>query len=330
MATTIYTDMEDDTQKWYNKVLLVRALPNLLHDRFGMQKPLPTKNTRKVLFRRWDALSVATTALTEGTTPAGSSLAKTEVNLTMAQYGDFVTVSDFLTWTSRDPVLTEAAAVLGEQAGQSIDQIYRDVLVAGTSTQFANGSARTDVNTIIEAADLNQVTRTLKVNNAKFFTKMMLGEDRVGSTPVRASFWAIVHPDVEFDLEGVTGFIGRAEYPGGMDAMDPFEIGAYKRNIRFVSTTHGKIFLGGGTSGGSSVKETTSNADIYATLVFGREAYATVPLSGHAMENIIKPLGSSGTADPLNQRATSGWKATTASVILNNNFMTRIESAASS
>jgi len=45
------------------------------------------------------------------------------------------------------------------------------------------------------------------------------------------------------------------------------------------------------------------------------------------VKNIIKPLGSAGTADPLNQRATSGWKATFVAKILNNAFMTRIVSA---
>ena len=330
MATTLYTALEDDTQAFYNRVLLVRALPNLLHHLFGITKPLPTKSTRKMTFRRFNALAVATTALTEGTTPAGSSLAKTDVTVTISQYGDYITVSDVASWASRDSVLTEAAEVLGEQAGQSIDQVYRDVLVAGTAVTYSNGTARTAVNTVLAAAALNKAVRALKVQNAKFFTRMVKPSSGVGTTPIRVAFWAIVHPDTEFDLEGISGYIGRAEYPGGTDAMDPYEIGAYKRNIRFVSSTAGKKFAGGGAAGGSSVKETSALADVYATLIFGKEAYGIVPLSGHSLENIVKPLGSAGSADALDQRATSGWKAATAAVILNDNFMQRIEAAASS
>ena len=44
--------------------------------------------------------------------------------------------------------------------------------------------------------------------------------------------------------------------------------------------------------------------DVYATIIFGSDAYGTTRISGEAMKNIVKPLGSAGTADPLDQRAT--------------------------
>jgi N4-gp56 family major capsid protein len=321
-----YIELDDDTQMFYNRVMLVRALPNLAHDRFGQKKELPTRNTRKMLFRKYNALSTATTALTEGVTPAGSSLAITDVSVTLSQYGDFVTVTDVATWASRDAVLTEAAEVLGEQAGQSLDIIYRDVLVAGTNVQYSNGAARASVNTVISATPIDKVIRQLKVNNAKFFTSMIKASTGVGTSPIRAAFWAIVHPEVEYTLEGVTGYKTRESYPAQTSAEEG-EVGAY-RNVRFVSSTQAKIFLGGGASGGSSVKETSTLADVYATMVFAKNAYAIVPLSGHSLENIVKPLGSAGSLDPLNQRATSGWKAMTAAKILDDSFMSRVESAA--
>ena len=43
--------------------------------------------------------------------------------------------------------------------------------------------------------------------------------------------------------------------------------------------------------------------------------------------NIVKPLGSAGSSDPLDQRETSGWKASLTAVILNDAFMVRIEHA---
>ena len=69
--------------------------------------------------------------------------------------------------------------------------------------------------------------------------------------------------------------------------------------------------------------------DIYATLVFGENAYGTTSLADGGLEHIVKQLGSAGSSDPLNQRATVGWKATKVTVRLVEAFMIRIETAAS-
>lgn len=329
----IYTSLDDDTQSFYNKTLLVRALPNLLHDKFGQQKPLKNNSTRKQTFRRYNALSTNITPLIEGVTPLGKDLTKTDVTVTLQQYGDFITATDVVTWVSRDQVLTEAAEVLGEQGAQSVDQVWRDVLVAGTNVfcatddSGATDSTRTNVDGLINAIFLDKLQRQLKQQNAKFFNKMVNASTGVGTVPIRQSFWAITHPDVEYTLEGISGFRAIHEYGQQQSVMQPYEIGAYK-NIRFCSTTFAKIFLGGGASTASGHKGTTGKEDVYATLVFGMNAYGIVPLTGHSFENIVKPLGSGGTADPLNQRATSAWKAMTAAIILNDAFMVRGETGA--
>ncbi len=67
--------------------------------------------------------------------------------------------------------------------------------------------------------------------------------------------------------------------------------------------------------------------DVYATLVIADNAYGTTELAGGGLEHIVKQLGSAGTADPLNQRATVGWKATKAAARLVEAFMIRIETA---
>ena len=67
--------------------------------------------------------------------------------------------------------------------------------------------------------------------------------------------------------------------------------------------------------------------DVYATMVFGENAYGTTEITGGGLELIVKQLGSAGTADPLNQRATVGWKATKVTVRLVEAFMVRIETA---
>lgn len=69
-----------------------------------------------------------------------------------------------------------------------------------------------------------------------------------------------------------------------------------------------------------------SGKPVYSTLVIGADAYGVTDIKD--VENITKQLGSGGTADPLNQRATMGWKAHHLAKILSNEYMVRIETVA--
>lgn len=64
---------------------------------------------------------------------------------------------------------------------------------------------------------------------------------------------------------------------------------------------------------------------VYATLILGDNAYGVTEVSGGGLQYIAKQLGSAGTADPLNQRATCGWKATKVAERLVEEYMVRIE-----
>jgi N4-gp56 family major capsid protein len=67
--------------------------------------------------------------------------------------------------------------------------------------------------------------------------------------------------------------------------------------------------------------------DVYSTLLLGSDAYGITKVTGGGLETIVKQLGSAGTADALNQRATVGWKAIKTAVILVDSYMLRIETA---
>lgn len=65
--------------------------------------------------------------------------------------------------------------------------------------------------------------------------------------------------------------------------------------------------------------------DVYSTLIIGEDAYGVTTIEGGGLENIVKAKGSAGTADPLNQRSTQGWKAIQGAVILTDAYMVRLE-----
>lgn len=72
-----------------------------------------------------------------------------------------------------------------------------------------------------------------------------------------------------------------------------------------------------------------AGANVYATMVIGDKAYGVTKVTGGGLQHITKAFGSSGTSDPLNQRATAGWKAIKTAVRLVEQYMVRIESTSS-
>lgn len=302
---------------FYSRTTLERLLPELYHHRWGMKKPLPQNNGDTIQVRRWERMSAKTTALTEGTVPTESSFSITGITADVSQYGDFVKFTDMVEWTGLDPVLTELAELLGEAAGDSIDQIIRAILVAGTNVIYANGAARNAVNTAYSATLVRKARRLLKRNNAK----PAQGRD----------YCAIVHPDTVFDIEGDTKWELRGQYR--TDAPNAIEDGEAGRmySIRHFETSNAHIVADAGGAAGAMKSTTGTNADVYITVVVGKDAYMVVDLEGHgsdSVETIFKPKGSAGTADPLNQLQTGGWKCVFTAKIVNDNAMVRIEAAA--
>jgi len=317
MANTTRTQIAKEVNNFYDKTLLVRATPFLVHNRFAQVKDIPTKaGTDTIKFRLYGSLTAQTTALSEGVTPSGSRLSTTDITATVLDYGDYVTLTDKVLRESIDPVLTEAAEVLGEQAGDSLDQLCRDVIAAGTTVQYASTATATDEVTAsmkLTKAEVKEAVRTLRGSNARPITHMINPSTGYNTVPVGNSYVGICSEDTGFDLDDATGWIPVQKYPNKANVMDN-ELGSLA-NVRFVWTTNAKYSSAGGAD---------SN-DVHYTLIFGKNAYAQSRISGAALQNIVHPLGSAGTADPLDQRSTSGWKATYVAKITNQNNIVRVE-----
>lgn len=322
MANTGTGQIPAEVNNFYDRTLLFRAVPLFVHTRWAQVRDIPRKaGTTTIKFRRYGNLTAATTPLSEGITPGGSQLSVTDITATVLQYGDFVTITDVLDYASQDPVLMEAAEILGDQMGDTLDQLTRDVMAAGTNVYYA-GSGHTlrsqvAAGELITLVLIQKVVRLLKNNKARRMTKMVDATTGYGTTPLNASYIGIVHPNTTYDLKALTGWTSIEKYASTVSVMEG-EVGKVDE-VRFVESPNAKVFTGAGAA----------SIDVYATLIFGSDAYGTTRISGEAMKNIVKPLGSAGTADPLDQRATSGWKATFIAKILNDAFLVRIEAAVS-
>ena len=101
------------------------------------------------------------------------------------------------------------------------------------------------------------------------------------------------------------------------DTMYRGEIGKLG-NIRFIETSEAKIWKDATCPEGLAV---------FGTLVLGAHAYGVTELEGGGLEHIVKQLGYGD--DPLNQRASVGWKGMRAAERLVGQYMVRIESVSS-
>src|SRR3978361_1722489 len=132
------TVIDPGVANFYDRRLLRKAFPRLIHSLYAQTRDLPSGDSTVIKFRRYSLLTAATTPLTEGVTPSGSQLSKTDITSTVQQYGDYITLTDKLVFSTTDPVLTEANSVLAQQAGNTLDQLTRDVIIAGTTIQYAS------------------------------------------------------------------------------------------------------------------------------------------------------------------------------------------------
>lgn len=325
MASTLYGDISPRTALYAQKELLRRALPFLILEKFGQGKPVPERSSKVTKFRRYEALSPALNVLSEGVTPTAKQLTVTDVTATLVQYGDLVTMSDVVLDTHEDPVLTEATAVLGEQAAQMIETMRFGILKAGTNVQYANGSARTDVNTVITTAKQRKATRALKRQNARPITTVIKSTPSYETANVAASFVGLVHPDLESDIREMTGFVPAERY----GSMTPYEneIGKVE-DVRYLSSTIFTSWADAGGAKGAMLSTSGTSADVYPILYVARDAYGIVPLKGmnSITPTVVNPKPSD--SDPLAQRAHVGWKSMQTACILNDNFMVRMEVAA--
>ena len=320
--TNVTTDdgLSKEMKTFYSDYLIDVAEPNLVHDQFGQKHPIPKNGGKIIEFRKYDSLPKALTPLTEGVTPNGQKLSMSVITSTVQQYGGYIELSDILLLTAIDNNLVQATKLLGSQAGRTLDTITREVLNGGTNVQYAEDQV-TARNTLVGGqASGNHYLTVDAVRRAVRFLKVM------NAPKINGYYVGIIHPDVSYDLMSDPKWVNVKTY-SDPDGIYEGEIGKIE-GVRFVETSEAKIWkkAGKNMATGSSV---ASDRDVYATLIMGANAYGVTEVTGGGLQHIVKQLGSAGTADPLNQRATAGWKAIKVAERLVEEYMVRVETTSS-
>lgn len=336
MATNLSTAFTDSTssdaiQSFFDTLLLVRGTIDLIHTIPMTKKSLKQRSGKTMIWRRYERLDLATSTLTEGINPSSRSKTKTDVSATIAPYGDYIEDTDFLILTQPEAVQTENTELLGQQMGETFDQIARDRYATATNIVYPNGSSTVTVTQIVDKNDLDRIYRLVRNNRAKTFVPQMMASQKIGSGSIMPAYWGLCHEDNAFDLRHCDDFVLASDYGSGNGASVVKEIGADKNGIRYLSSPNGYVLAGatGTTAAATDVQNTGGFADIYSLFVVGRDAVASVDLAGGNGGVIRHGFGTSGVADPLNRRMTTGWAKYYVDVVLNQSFFAELQCCAS-
>lgn len=309
-VTAANRDMRPTMKDYYDTELLENARPQLIFSQLGKQQGLPSRHGKTVEWRKFNTFAKSTTPLTEGVIPSGKPFGMTSTNVTISQYGDYTTISDQLDMHAVDPIILGATEEMGAAAGATMDTLVRNVLAAGTNVMYApkiSGSTVTPVNSRANLDATAKLTPDM-VNRAVTWLKKQKAPRYEGQWYV-----AVVHPSVTYDLRSSTEWIEAHKYAATRQIFNG-EIGEL-HGCRFIEDTEAPIVAASTSSGAPMV---------YLTMFFGKDAFAVVDPEGMGLEMIIKSREQVG--GPLNQFSSVGYKFETATKILYQERMVRVES----
>ncbi|WP_416731367.1 N4-gp56 family major capsid protein [Fictibacillus sp. JL2B1089] len=308
-ATSGVNALTAEQAEFYQDAMLERLLPELFFMKYGEKRNIPKNKGASTSFRRLNPLAVSTTAITEGVTPDGVDLNITKLVATVQQYGNWTKISEFIDMTGLDPLLTEAAQLMGENAGESMDTLVRDIVAAGTNVVTVGAKARNAILATdkINALDILRVRRTLKRNKVKQIAVPGGGK----------GYLAFIHTDVATDLMQTQEWKDQNTYVDTKNREEGVLGKMY--GIYFLEADNAVKFVGAGSAG----------ADVYGTIFIGKGAYGVPDVEGSSKpEIIVHKTGSGGVADPLNQFNTVAWKSAFTTLRLNELCIVRYESGA--
>ena len=305
VQTTLLEGLSAEMKTFYDMTLIDEATPALVHDQFGQKRPIPKNGGKTIEFRKFLPLTKATTPLTEGVTPQGKNLETATITAEVSQYGDYITMSDMLELTSIDNVIVEASTLLGHQGGATMDTVVRNVLHTGTNVMYCPKVAADGSETPVNSRGDLDATCQLTV---KAIQKAVAKLRAQNAPTISGKYVSIIHPYAAYDLMRDKEWIDAHKYAQPENLFEG-EIGEVA-GVRFVQTSEAKIYEGG----------------VFGTLIMGKDAYGTTEIAGGGMEIIVKQKGSAGTADPLDQRSSVGWKGQKTAEILVEQYMVRVES----
>ena len=303
LNTNTLTQLTAEAQVFYNKQLIAVAEPECAYRKHAQRAKVPKHGGTTVNWRDMKKLERNVAPLTEGVMPDGKKLNIVPITAEIKSYGDYITTTDNINLMAIDDVVMHATKRLGLQAAESLDYIAGSEFCSGNNVHFAGGKLSRDTlakGDVITASDIIKAAQFLKSKSCP---------------KIDGSFFAIIHPAVVYDLMNAED--GKKNW---------IDVNVYADQEKIVKGELGKLFGIRFIETPNAITVENDAGNVYQTLIYGADAFGCVDLEGGNLRTIVKPLGSAGSADALDQVATVGWKAFDACKILNNDNMIRLES----
>lgn len=309
MAVQKTSDLSQEMSTFYEKVFLARAEYEYIFSQGGQMRSQPKNEGKTVVFTRHTPLATATTPLTEGVNPSEAALTATNVSATLDEYGNTVKISRFLDLTSIDRNNKEKIEVIGQNMGETLDELVRNELFTGATAQLAGGkSVLTDVaiTDVLSVAELRKAVRTLKLNKARRY------QDRV------APWLGKVGPNTSYDLTEDSTFLSADIYDNGATKLYNGELGKIL-GVRLVESPNQY----------ESANAGTTSADIFSNFIHGADAFGVMDLEGDKPQLYIIPHTKIDSGNPAGRFSLVSWASSYVCKTLNADWLINVKTGAS-
>lgn len=299
MTTQVTTGLTQLMQTYYEKSFLERARDMRVFEQGAQMRRHPSNSGKSVRFSRLTQLAKVTSALTEGSNPADVDLTAVNVDATLAEYGSKVTLSRFLTLTDIDQQNKEKIDLLGQNMGESLDELVRDELFTGATARLANGvAALTDIATsdILDADEVRAVVAQLKVNKALPFSG-------------RFPWLGKASPQTTYDLMGDTTWENAKVY-SDVDDLYRGEVGAI-HGARIIESTNPKT--------------EASTVTVYSNFFHGRDAFGVIDLEGDPVKLHIVDHTKIDSNNPAGRFGVASWAGSYVCKTLNSDWLINVK-----
>lgn len=310
MSAQVTTGLTQEMSTYYEGTFLDRAEYEYIFNEGGQMRSMPANEGKAVNFTRHTPLATVTTALTEGTNPAENALTATTVSAQLAEYGTTVKISRFLSLTSIDQNNEEKIGVVGQNMGETVDELTRNELATGGTAQLAGAKANlTDVaiTDVMSVDEIRRSVRTLKKNKAK------------GYQSTNGRWVAKLGPDTSYDVTKDNVYINSDVYDNGAERLYNGELGKII-GARLIESPNQKETVDGGNT----------SADIIWSFIHGQNAFGCIDLTGDKPDVFIIPNTKIDSGNAAGRFSLVSWAGSYVCKTLNTAWLIAVKSGATS
>lgn len=271
-----------------------------LFDKYTM----PSNANGFIGFRRYLTPAAAATALPEGTNATPRAIVYEDFSVPMLRYGEMFQISrntyqltPFDVLDANKEQLTKLVTLDHEAVRWAAAQTITNKLYNSSAVSSVPG-----VNGPLTPGRIQVATRSILSAKGNYFDGNTTGVNKEGTSPTQASFAFVCHTNLIPDIDALPGFQQVAYSPSGK----PKHITHYGnwKNVCIYTSQEAPILAGQGAAT-TSLLATGGNADVYPILIFGKNSFGSVSLSGAGKAGYgnfdLKILDQPDKYDPMNQ-----------------------------